>query len=239
MTLENDIKKVWTFGISHLVLVGLLCVALIGGVYLYDSKRADKADAQAAISAVQAKQQEQVNAQLQQQNVQLQAIVAADKVQQEQTAAALIAASEALKAATAKQVASVPTLTPSALAIQWGQLAQEPTPAIDTSGDFQVSLPLAQKSVVALIQVPSLEKQNQQLTDANVAQTKATVDADKQLDSEKTAHTSDNTTCTTDKKALNDQIGQLKADNKKRNLKWFLTGGFVVEAIKIYFTKSL
>jgi phosphohistidine phosphatase SixA len=239
MTLESDIKKVWTFGVSHLVLVGMLCVALIGGVYLYDSKRADSADAQAALSAIQAKQQEQVNAQLQQQNVQLQAVIATDKVQQEQTAAALISATQALKAATAKQVASVPTLAPPALATEWGQLAQEPTPSIDTAGNFQIPLPLAQKSVVALIQVSSLEKQNQQLTDANTAQAKATADADKQLDSEKTAHTSDNTTCVVEKKALGDQITKLKADNRKKNIKYMIFGGFIVETFKVYFTKSL
>lgn len=239
MTVEDDVKKVISFGLSHLVLVGMLCVALIGAIYFYDSRRADRADAQAALSALQAKQQEQVNVQLQQQNVQLQAIVAADKIQQEQTAAALVAAANALKAATAKQIASIPTLAPPALAVEWGQLAQEPTPAINAAGNFDIPLPLAQKSVVALIQVPSLEKQNQQLSDANAAQMKATADADKQLDSEKTAHTSDNATCVLDKKALNDQISKLKADNRKKNIKYMIFGGFIVETLKVYFTKSL
>jgi len=232
--IETDVVKVYSFTKSHLVLVALLAVAIFGCVHLYDARQADKADATAATSAAIAKERDAQNTQLQQQNALLQAQLAANEAQQEQTAAALIAAAKAIQSQSAAQVAKIPTLTPPALAIQWGQIAQEPAPAIDAAGMFQVPLPLAQKSVVALLEVPSLTAQNQKLTDANTALSGALSDSDKQLDSEKAAHLGDNQTCAADKKALNDEITKVKKDARRRSIKYMLFGGFIVEAARIY-----
>jgi hypothetical protein len=232
--IEADVAKVYTFGKSHAILAVALIVSLFVGVYLFDSKRADKADARAALSAEQAKEKDALNIQLQAQNQQLQISLANSEAQQKETAQALIAAAQALQAAAKQKVAAVPTLTAPALAVQWGQEAQEPAPAIDSQGIFQVPLPLAQKSLVALIEVPALTQANQKLQDANTSLTGAVQDADKQLSSEKTAHSSDATTCVVDKKALNDQISALKKTNARRNLKYMIFGGAIIEAVRIY-----
>lgn len=232
--IEADIQKVYTFTKSHLVLAALLALAIFGCIHLYDARQADKADATAATSAAIAKEKDAENAQLQQQNAALQAQLAANEAQQEQTAAALIAAAKAIQASTQQQVNKIPTLPPSQLAVQWGAAAQEPAPAIDAAGMFQVPLPLAQKSTVALIEVPSLTSQNEKLTDANTALNGALSDADKQLDSEKAAHLGDNQTCAADKKALQDEVVKVKKDARRRSLKYMLLGGFIVEAARIY-----
>ena len=65
MSIETDAVKVWTFGKSHLVLTLALVAALIGGVYLFESKRADVADAKAAASQALAQQQDAENAKVQ------------------------------------------------------------------------------------------------------------------------------------------------------------------------------
>ena len=152
--IETEVTKIYTFTKSHLVLAALLALAIFGCIHLYDARQADKADATAATSAAIAKEKDAENAQLQQQNAALQAQLAANEAQQEQTAAALIAAAKAIQASTQQQVNKIPTLPPSQLAVQWGAAAQEPAPAIDAAGMFQVPLPLAQKSTVALIEVP-------------------------------------------------------------------------------------
>src|SRR5258707_15476970 len=54
--LEQDVVKVYKFGRSHLLLTAALIVSLLLGFYLWDSKRADLADAkfQAAVATAKA-----------------------------------------------------------------------------------------------------------------------------------------------------------------------------------------
>jgi hypothetical protein len=232
--IEADVKKVYTFGKAHAILTIALVLSLFVGIWLYSGRGLEKAQAEAAASAEISKEKDAANLQLQQQNAQLAAQLAASEEQNKETAAALITAANALQAATKQKIASVPTLTPSALSVQWGKEANEPAPVIDTAGNFDVPLPLAQKSVQALIEAPALETENVQLQGAITAKTNALDAADQQLGSEKIAHASDNATCVVDKKTLNDQITVLKKANVKRNLKYMLLGGFIIEGLRIY-----
>lgn len=50
MTVQSDIKNAITFGVSHLVLLGLLLISVACGIYEFDSRRADRADAKTQVA---------------------------------------------------------------------------------------------------------------------------------------------------------------------------------------------
>src|ERR1700752_1444987 len=144
--IEADVKKVFSFGLSHLVLIGLLMAAMCASIYLYDSRRADQADSRAALAETTAQLEEKQNAAVQQQNEQtLQAVQQSNLLLQQQVAA-LIAATQQRDANLLKDQVIVKTMTPPVLATKWGEVANDNPPAIDSTGNFIVPLPLALKS---------------------------------------------------------------------------------------------
>ena len=220
----KDVEKVFAFGKSHLILLGLLFLALLGGVYLYDSKRTDRAEAAQALAVYQAQTADQQAKSAQAQNTarQQQAAqqIAALQLQVKTLADSIVARDKALTT----QAATVPTLTPAALGAQWGTAATEPAPPVDASGNFQVPLPLAQKSVVALMTVPTLTQDNKDLNAELNNETQSVQVEQKALDSEKQAHAVDVAACTADKTALNATITTLKTKTRNSKIRSFLYG---------------
>lgn len=222
--LEKDIKAAWRFGASHLVLILCLAVALIGAVYLWDSKASDRADAKAALANALSAQKDKDNAVLQKVNADQQAQFARQNAALQSEVSSLASAVAKRDATFQIQAAAVPTLAPPALAIEWGKAASEPAPAVDTSGNALVPLPLAQKSVIALGLVPVLQQDKKDL--------QASLDKDAQvisndgaaLGKEQAAHFSDSVACTADKNTLKADLEQAKADARKGKIRWFLYG---------------
>jgi uncharacterized protein YlxW (UPF0749 family) len=228
---EAVVSKVWTFDKTHIVLIICLFVALLGGFYLYDSKRADKANAAAAqaqeIAQVQDKTNQQVQAltlaqlaALQQSNLNLQNEVASLEATVASRNASLNKQQNALPAATAPQIVS-----------QWQILVPEGTIAYDPANAlFSLDRPAAQETVKQLLSVPVLTQDNADLA-KSVSDLKTEVsNDDAALKTEIGAHQSDIKTCTEDKAALNATIVQIKADAKKSKWHWFGIGyvaGFI------------
>src|SRR5271157_4927647 len=140
---EKDVEEVFSLGKSHLVLIILLGLALLGSVYLWDSRRAQDADQRAEIALVKeqvaeekAVEADKTNAAVQLQNTQQQAMLSQMKASMDRVNATLAQAVADRDAALHTQTTQIITLAPSALATQWGAVAQEPTPSLDTSGNF-------------------------------------------------------------------------------------------------------
>ena len=242
--IEKDVEKVFSFGASHLVLIILLGISLLGAFYLFDSRRTQAADQRAAIAQLKEQQAESTAASADKNNQTLQAQVNqqmaalnARSMQLQQEVASLTQAIATRDSTLKAQTTQIVTLAPPALATQWGAAATEPAPSIDASGNFLVPLSLAQKSMSALITIPVLTQDKADL--------QSQVDNQKQIISndantlalERQAHQSDNATCTVDKTALGAQIDNLKAQNaktkadaRKSKFKWFGAGyvaGFI------------
>lgn len=202
----------------HLFLLVAVAVLTVGSIYGIESILARRANdqfqqAQAILVQMQ-KQNEQVQAAskaeietLTQQNVVL--------TQQFQAAMSAIAARDAQLL---HDRAEIKTLPPSQLATKWGAAANEPAPTIATNGDFDVALPLAQKSVDALIQIPVLSKDNTDLKSSLATQTQLASNNEKKFEDEQTAHTSDTKTCTQTIATKDAEIKKVKADARKRNI---------------------
>lgn len=248
MSTDTQIQSAITRDIDwarhHLFLLVAVVVLVIGGIFSIESIFARRAHDQRiedqAILAQMQKQNEQVqaakdkqietltqqNAAALQQNAQLS--------QQFQTVMSAIAARDAQLV---KDRQEIKTLPPSALATKWGAAASEPAPAISSNGDFDVPLPLAQKSYDALLQVPVLTKDNDALkanlqTETQIAQNNETIAKNNQgkFEAEQKAHVSDTDTCKQTVKTLNDQITEVKSNARKNNI-LFAVFGFLARAV--------
>jgi hypothetical protein len=230
--LSSEEKKLISFGTSHLILLISCFIFLVGCIYLYDSKRAEKAEVQAAAAQAQAKIVDTQNKTFQAQTQQ-QILVLTQQNQSLQAQIQVLTGAIAQRDAqlTQKQQ-NILTLPPSALAEQWGSAAQESAPDLDSQGNFLVALPLAQKSVSALESVTVLQADKQDLTSELTNQRTITENTELQLTKEQAAHTSDMNTCKVDKDALQSQITQLKASARRSKLRWGL-GGFATGALMV------
>lgn len=242
--IQSTVSRDLDWARHHLFLLVVVAVLVIGGIYSIESifaKRAhdQRIEDQAVLVQFQ-KQNEQIqaatkvqidaltqqNAQIAQQNVQL--------TQQFQAAMSAIAARDAQLL---KDRQEIKVLPPSALATKWGAAASEPSPVISSNGDFDVSLPLAQKSYDALLQVPVLTKDNDALkanlqTKTQLAQNNDTLakNNESKFEQEQKAHTSDTETCKQNVKTLNDQIKEVK-DNARKNNILFAVLGYLARAV--------
>jgi biopolymer transport protein ExbD len=235
---ETEAKKIFSFTMSHLVLVGAIVLLMIGAFYLWSDRVAVKADAKAALSDERAHDADMRAEMTQMQNMQLQEQLMNEINVRQADRAAQLQFQQSVLSQLKEQQAKVVTLAPPDLAILHGQLVGLPGPTVQ--GDsFLSSLPLEQKTVQMLEEIPALNTQltskDKSLADADVV-IKSTQD---QLTSEKGARAADSVACVSDKKALNDQITQIKDDASKSKVKWFLGGSIITEVIRILFTKTL
>jgi septal ring factor EnvC (AmiA/AmiB activator) len=202
----------------HLFLLIAVIVLVTGSVYGIESLLARRAhdqfeQAQAILAQMQ-KQNEQTQATTQKQ---IDALTQQNANLQTQLAG-LSASIVARDAQLFKDRQDVKTLPPSQLATKWGAAANEAAPTISTNGDFDVPLPLAQKSVDALIQVPVLSKDNIDLKASLTAETQVATNNQTKFEDEQKAHKSDNDACKQTIATKDAEIKDVKAQARKRNI---------------------
>ena len=243
---EKEVKSIVSFGTSHLILIVLLALTLVGSVYLWDSKRSDLADAKASAAVLQAQQADQKAKTADQQNqalqastlAQIQALTTSNRSLQAQVSSLASAIAKRDSDLAAQQKAVV-AMTPTALSTAWGSAAKEPAPVVNPDGNFLASLPLAQKSLEAFNSVSVLTADNRDLTDTVSVQKNVISNDGLAFAAEVKAHSGDVTVCTADKAALNADKAALVAENKKikvdarkSKIKWAL-GGVVTGAVTV------
>ena len=205
-----------------LILVALLLVSLLG--YKIISAQADRADARFAAAQAAAAASDKQNAAIQQQIVQRLSELASENQRLEGQVFTLATAINKRDTALTVQTSTVPKLTPTELGNQWGAVAAEPSPQVDATGNFVVPVPLAQKSVVALMTVPVLQADKRDLQSEVTAKTSIISNDASALSSEKQVHLSDNATCKADKQALTAQVDKVKKDARRGKIRSFLYG---------------
>jgi biopolymer transport protein ExbD len=235
---EGEAKKIFSFTLSHLVLIVILVGVVIFAFYLWSDRVAVKADAKSALSEEMAKDADKRAEMTQMQNLQLQEQLMEESNVRQADRAAQLQFQQSIIDQLKEQQTKVVTLAPSDLAILHGQLVGLPGPTVQ--GDaFLSTLPLEQKTVQMLEEIPALNSQltskDKSLADADVV-IKNTQD---QLTSEKGTRASDAVACIADKKSLNDQIAQIKADARKSKFKWAFGGAVILEILRIAFTRQI
>jgi len=232
INLEAKEKKLIAFGLSHLLLLVACFVALLGCIYLYNSRRSDAAEARAALAEAKAKTSDQQNTTFQQQTAQqIAALADQNKILQSQVGA-LALAMQARDAALAQRTQEITSLPPSELADQWGKAAGEPGPVLDNQGHILATIPLAQKSLAALASVTTLQSDKQDLSNELENEQKVAGNNADALSKEQAAHSSDQTACKADKDALQAQIVSLKRGAARSKIRSFVVG-FLTGALTV------
>jgi len=236
--IEGEAKKIFSFTLSHLVLILILVGVVIFAFYLWSDRVAVKADATAALSQERASDADKRAEMTQMQNLQLQEQLMNESTARQADRAAQLQFQQTVIDQLKEQQTKVITLAPSDLATLHGQLVGLPGPTVQ--GDaFLSSLPLEQKTVQMLEEIPALNSQlsskDKSLADADVV----IKDTQGQLTSEKGARATDNVACIADKKALNDQITKIKDDARKSKFKWAFGGAVILEILRIAFTRQI
>ena len=225
---------------KHLILLGLLIVALLGGVYLWESKRADVAETKAEAATLVANAAKEAGLSSATQN-------AANQEQAKEVEAALVAANTQLSTANAQLITSNVQLStklvtqqktdavlpPSGQAQRWAQLV--PTAQVSvTSTGFAIDAAGGLSTILALetVQTNELEIENFKKEVANDTQELA--NSQLQLKAEQIAHQSD---VANDQKQLvaaqdnlkktQDQFTAYKHKARKNEIRAFFIGVFV------------
>ena len=217
--MTTEIQKIesklsWIVTPAHLILSGLLVVALLGAVYLFESKRADVADSQkaaaeqvAAIAEKAAADSAVQNASIQAQNQQVQATLSAANAQLQATVGQLKAANGQLANALAAQQKVDATLSPTSQAQRWQMLVPGST-VVSTTAGFSIDAAGGLATLQSLEEVTTDRERITNFTAELKADDDTITNTVQALQSEKAAHTAD---------ILNDQK-QLTAaldENKK------------------------
>ena len=200
----------------HIILLAVVGVLILGGVYGVETLLANRAHEQFLQQQTILQTMVQQNKQTQEQaQAQISSLTQQNAVMAQQfaTLAASIAARDAQLFKDRQQVKTLP---PAQLATKLGEAAQEPAPSIDSTGNFLAPLPLAQKSVDALITLPVLINDNADLKSQLDKETTIAANNDQKFQAEVKAHESDNNTCKQTVDTKNAQIRDLKASARKR-----------------------
>lgn len=215
--IQSTITREIDWARHHFIVIIAGIVLAAGSIYGIESILAQRSHdawvAQKTILDQMQKQNEQTQAStkaqidaLTQQNAQL--------AQQFEAAMAAMASRDAQLLKDRGEIKSLP---PTTLATKWGAAANQPAPALQTNGDFDVPLPLAQASYDALLQVPVLTKDNTDLKGAVANKNQEAANNEQKFEGEQKAHKSDNETCKQNVETLNTQITSIKANARKDN----------------------
>lgn len=251
--LEQEAKAIYTFGKSHIVLTIALAAALLFGIYTFDSRRAERADSRAAIAEANAKAAEKKADQADAANKQFQTDAAAKEqananrvMQLQQEVDSLAKAMAQRNIELDKRQKTDATLPPTELAGRWNMLTNVPGAVTTTASGYAVTQQGAVATVQALESVPVLTQNVKDLT--------STVDLEKQqialkdstIALEIARRGSDGSACEAklaakdlDIKARDAEIKDIKANQRKKSLKYMVLGGFIVEAFRVYATGKL
>jgi len=213
-TLEASAKKVFAFGVSHLVLIGALALSLIGGVFLYDSKRADIATAAASLAEAKATA-------LAQQNSQLQAATTKELSDLEQQNEVLQAQYKTLQT----QFVALASQRTAA------QTQVKELPPAEVQKDLEAKLggsltdvEILRKDDSIVTDYPIVLQQNTVLTSEVQSQSTTVSNLQQSLQLETSAHASDVTTCKAQLAADATTLKAVKAQARKSKFKWFIAG---------------
>ena len=214
-TIEKKIG-IW-LDTKHLVLVGLLIVALLGAVYLFESKRADIAEAKADLASQAATLLTKAAANSALQNA---AIQQANKEQQaalESANAQLIQANKQLQASNAQLTAKLinqqhqdAQLPPTGQASRWEALVPQATVTV-TSAGFSVDPNGGLATLQDLEELTTDRTKIENLeSESNISET-LLQNEEKALQLEQAAHVSDLTNDAAQLKAANDKMAAVQA----------------------------
>lgn len=206
---------------KHIILTATLVGTLLGGVYLFESNRADKAEAKAESAQATAQLLNQQNKDFQLSvNSQLAALTA-----QNQQLALALSQRQVLEVKVPQQNASL--------------TAAQVSTALDTATGNKVGTTVAQgdtlilptalgKDALSALQlVPLLQADKANLTTENI-------NLSKSLDLEKQAHTSDITACQATVTSAQAEVKAVKAQARKSKFKIFFIGyaaGFITQKL--------
>jgi hypothetical protein len=222
---------------GHIVLTVLLIAVLLIGVYIFDAKRAELADARTAKAeavSVQARADATLSAK---QNIDFQAQTVAQLDALAQARASLLQANLVIsqaqtqrKADLAVQQAAVAKAAPSDVAKDWEGLI--PTAAVTAvPGGFTIDAAGGLATVQELLQVPVLNSTITDLGQVINSDNKVITNYATALSDEKASHVSDVkndaiqlTSAKDDLKTAKDQRDKAVADGRKGKLKWFGIG---------------
>lgn len=217
----------------HLALAGVVLAASLFVGYEIISRQADRADAKFSAAQAAAQASDRQNSAIQQQIASQIAALAQENQRLENAVLTLSQAIAHRDSALTVQTTSVPRLAPTDLGNQWGAVATEPPPQLDLSGAFLVPVPLAQKSLVALLTVPVLTQDKGDLQKIVDTQRGVITNDVGTLSAERESHLSDNLTCKSDKQALTAQIDKVKKDARRGKIRSFLYGAGVGAGITV------
>ena len=212
------------FDKTHLALALAVLLLVAGLGYKIISNQADKADTKFAAAQSVAAATDKQNAAIQQQIVQRLSELASENQRLEGQVVTLASAISKRDSVLTTQTAALPSLTPTQLGNQWGALSAEPSPQVDATGNFSVPVPLAQKSVIALMTVPVLQKDKVDLQSEVEAKSSIIVNDGTALLSEKQAHISDNVACKADKQMLTAKVDKVTKDARRGKIRAFMFG---------------
>jgi hypothetical protein len=223
-TITQKVTADWTWLKTHIALLFIVGVLVIGSVYGVESLLArhdhqNSVDKQAyAQTLLQQNQQFQQQTQatinsLAQQNAALQAEVGS-------LATAISARDTQLKT----QQAQVPSLTPDQLSVEWQKDIKNAGNIKPSTGGYLVDQQAAIASVQAIEAVPVLEQDVSDLQKANANLQVQFVNEVAIYNDEKKAHASDNASNTATIAAKDAEIKDIKAQARKSKLKWFGLG---------------
>jgi hypothetical protein len=230
MTIETNIKAAYTYGLSHIVLIGALALALVGCVYLYDSKKVTEANSKAALAETTAQIQDKNNAAYQSQLATQLADLTQRNTQLDAEFSSLSQSISSRNSSLLREQHQANVLQPSQLSDDWSLLIHSPQSVTFSQNVYQVTPDAAIKTVQQLEAVPILTS-NLADEDKQIDTLKDMVgNTSKALGVETDSHKADQAACVVDKKALSDQLDKAKSDGRKGKLKWFGIGfvaGFV------------
>jgi len=230
-------KMGWFFTPAHLILSGLLVLAVLGGVYLFESKRAGIADARAAaqteitkIAEKAAADSEAKNAILQLQNKATLDTLSAANAQLAAANAQLQAANKRLAVALAAQQKVDATLPPTDQAARWSKIVPQATVAVTPTG-FALDAASGLATLQTLEEIP-VDRQTIINDNATIAKDLEIHQNDAAaLDSEKKAHASDVANdamkymaLQAENKKLKDDFDAYKTHARKNYIKAFFVG---------------
>lgn len=210
--------------LHHLILYGVLALALFAISYLWSSWRASQADQRAAVAEAKAQAADKQNAAFQQQVSQQLAEIKTEREAKDQQIQQLTSALAARNRQLQGQQQKDAQLPPVDLALRWTGLIKQPGSVTFGGTTFAVTPTGALATVQTLESVPVLEadKQGLETTVADLQQNVA--GGDRALALEQQAHTSDNATSVLNLAAKDAEIKKVKADCAKSKRKWGIVG---------------
>ena len=238
--IETTIKNDWAWVTHHVITLVLAGFFALGGIYLIESLVAKHDAIRASETSAALDSQAAQTQNLQQQILTFERDAEQRDAAYQKTISQLTQTIATRDANAQKQQATDATLDANASAQRLALQTNANPSEITANGDaVTLDLPVTRRVVSSLDLLVATQADLKDTQSQLTAQKGLTVDAVGDADGQKKIVASQTVQLGDAKKACDAQVASLKATNRKRNIKYFLFGGAVVEAVKIYFTHSL